>query len=82
MANESGTCRVCGCHGDCRLPDGEECVWFDAGRTVCSKVSCIRAYEARRKEAMRAARPRKLSSAEVHAQIAGRGRKAKKRRAA
>lgn len=71
-----GTCSVCGCHGDaCRLTDGDKCCWVNAARTVCSAPRCQGVYEARKKESARAARPRKLSSAEVHDRICGRRRR-------
>ncbi len=52
---QAGVCRHCGCRGDCRTRDGDECCWADAGRTVCSKGSCITA-ERRRLKAERQAK--------------------------
>ncbi len=83
MTIEPGRCRYCGCSGEsCKLADGELCCWADAARTVCSGPSCVRQYQARRREAQRAAKPRKLTPPEVHDLICGRRCKAKKRRAA
>jgi hypothetical protein len=42
----SGTCRVCGCHGDsCALREGggERCVWVDKLKTLCNSEACIAA---------------------------------------
>ena len=76
-------CRYCRCGGEsCGLPNGEKCCWYDKSRTVCSAPGCVRQYESGRREAQRAARPPRLSSADVNALIRGRGRKRKKGRAA
>jgi hypothetical protein len=37
----SGTCRVCGCHGDsCRISSDENCAWLDEMKTLCSNPKC------------------------------------------
>ncbi len=78
----SGTCRYCHCAGDsCGLPNGDRCSWYDDRRTVCNAPSCVRQFENKRRDAKRAAKPRRLSSADVHAMITGR-KKRKKGRAA
>jgi len=82
-----GVCRHCGCteSNPCRLQDGDTCFWDNRERTVCSNPSCRRAEGermARAKAAAKAARPRKLTSAEVHELIRSRGRSRKKGRAA
>jgi hypothetical protein len=71
-----GICRHCRCseNDPCRLCTGEPCSWADATRTVCNSPSCMKA-EAARKRLIAAARPRRLTSADVHARIRGRGRK-------
>jgi hypothetical protein len=83
---QPGVCRHCGCteNNACRLEDGEMCCWIDYSRLVCSNPKCMRA-EGARLAAARAARtmdrPKRLTPADVHAMIRGRGRR-KKRRAA
>ena len=76
MTMRAGVCRHCGCTEDnpCRLYTAEACSWADATRTVCNSPSCMKA-EAARKRSISAARPRRLTSADVHALIRGRGRK-------
>lgn len=75
VATSAGTCRHCGCTEDdpCRLYTGEPCSWADAARTVCSGPSCMKA-EAARKRSAKVARPKRLTSADVHALIRGGGR--------
>jgi hypothetical protein len=47
---EPGICRFCGCHGDeCRLGDGDCCVWLDAYRDTCNSPACVRELIRRRK---------------------------------
>lgn len=72
---EPGICRHCGCteSDPCRLSDGDSCSWADAARTVCNRPSCMKA-EAARKRSAKAARPKRLTSADVHALIRGRKR--------
>lgn len=44
----AGVCQYCSCHGEaCTLANGEKCVWYDAGRTVCNAPGCVRAALAR-----------------------------------
>lgn len=76
----TGQCRYCGCteSNPCKLQTGEECSWYDKVRTVCNGPSCVRQYEAERRQ--RRATKRKKTTAEVHAEIMQRGRR--KRRAA
>ena len=38
-------CRICGCQGDCRLFDGDECGWADKARTVCTSPACVKSWE-------------------------------------
>ena len=73
-----GVCRHCGCSesNPCRLADSGPCCWMDRKRDVCSNPSCVRA-EAARKRAVAASRPRRLTSADVHALIRGRKRSCK-----
>ncbi len=67
-----GVCRYCGCTADasCRLPSGEACCWMDSLRTLCSGPACLRAFyrEPKRKQ------PKRLTTADVHAQIRARKR--------
>jgi hypothetical protein len=76
IAIRAGICRHCGCTEDdpCRLYTGEPCSWADATRTVCNKPSCQNLEAARKRRAV-AARPKRLTPADVHALIRGRGRK-------
>lgn len=78
-----GICRRCGCSEDnpCRLADGEPCCWMDCARTLCNNPSCLTAESARRRLIV-ASRPRRLTSADVHDLIRGRGRKRSCRAAA
>jgi hypothetical protein len=75
----AGTCRHCGCTEEdpCRLNTGEPCSWADDTRTVCSRPSCMKA-EAARKRSAKAARPKRLTAADVHALIRGRKRSCRK----
>lgn len=76
-----GTCRYCNCteSNACKLEDGEPCCWVDRTRTVCSNPACVKAEGDRiRKvnadcEAQK--RARRLTSADVHRLITGRGRR-------
>lgn len=82
-AETTGRCRFCGCdpvEGPCRLPDGDECGWYDAARTVCSGPPCARAYERLRgiADAERKAAKRKRTPAEIHGLIRSRGRRKKR----
>lgn len=73
---EPGKCRYCG-HTESdprKLPDGDECSWLNAKRSVCNAPGCQRLYYAAM--AAQARRPR-LTSADVHKLIRGRGRKTK-----
>lgn len=84
---QPGVCRHCGCTEDnaCMTQTGEPCHWMNRERTVCSNSPCIIAEEARlarAKAAAQAAKPRRLTPAEVHQLIRNRGRKPKKGRAA
>lgn len=76
MTIRAGICRHCGCTEEraCRLYPGEPCNWIDNTRTVCSNPSCVKAEAARKRRAV-SARPKRLTSADVHALIRGRGRK-------
>ncbi len=75
-----GTCRYCGCteHTPCNVPpynEGDTCGWIEGTmRTVCNAPPCASAWLKMRR-AVAAARPRKLSSAEVHQRIMQRGRR-------
>jgi len=44
--HDPGVCRYCRCtEGNaCRLPDGDGCAWFDAGRTLCNSPVCLNQY--------------------------------------
>jgi hypothetical protein len=78
VAIAPGVCRHCGCSDSntCRLVDSESCCWMDRKRTVCSNPSCVKAEASRRRAAV-ACRPRRLTSADVHALIRGRKRSCK-----
>jgi hypothetical protein len=70
-------CRHCGCseNNPCRLCTGESCnLWTTRAGTVCSNPSCVKAEAARKRLAV-ASRPRRPTSADVHALIRSRGRK-------
>jgi hypothetical protein len=71
-----GICRHCGCSesNPCRLYCGEECCWTDRARNVCTNPVCVNA-EAARKRSIALSRPRRLTPAEMHDLIRGRGRK-------
>lgn len=45
-----GTCRHCGCTDGnrCALFNGDECVFIDRTRLVCSNPMCVKAEEARK----------------------------------
>lgn len=69
----AGVCHYCRCTEDnaCKLPNGDPCGWFVAGRNVCNAPACIRAFqgEVERMLAEMARRPRKRTPGEVHEQI-------------
>lgn len=75
-----GVCRHCHCTEDraCLLQTGggETCSWTDRTRLVCNAPACVKA-EAARVATVKASRPRRLSPAEVHQLIVGRGRKSR-----
>jgi hypothetical protein len=74
-AIQPGTCRFCGCTEDdpCSVPPygaGDTCAWLDAECTVCSNCAGAWAAKERAEQAARiAARPKKLTSWQVHEQI-------------
>lgn len=61
-----GVCRHCRCTetAPCMLSDGDGCSWTDRSRLVCNGPQCVKA-ETERKAKIEAARPRRLTSAEV-----------------
>jgi hypothetical protein len=73
-----GECRYCHCTevDPCTLSDGDTCSWANRERNVCTGDKCMRAYLAAGRKA-KANRPRKKSTAEVHALICGKRRKKK-----
>jgi hypothetical protein len=66
----AGTCRFCGCtpESPCRIRGGDNCVWMDDTRTVCTGEKCqIRYYaEMRRLEAEALHRTKKRTPARIH----------------
>ena len=77
MTIRAGVCRHCG-RGEGNLlrgPDGEEVGWTDAARTCCTYPSCVKAEASRKRRLVVASRLQRLTSADVHALIRGRGRK-------
>jgi len=76
MTIRATICRHCGCteNNPCRVYPGEPCNWMDNTRTVCSNPSCVNAEAARKRRAV-AAKPKRLTPADVHALIRSRGRK-------
>jgi len=61
-----GVCRHCRCTdtNPCLLSNSDTCCWVDRTRLVCSNPTCIKAEQARKAQ-IEAARPKRLSSAEV-----------------
>jgi hypothetical protein len=65
----AGQCRFCHCPGnDCKLPDGDLCIWLDATRTVCNGPACLRRHFAEEERAAAAAAKakRKPSPGTIH----------------
>ena len=55
----SGTCEVCGCHGDsCTLREGGRCVWMNSLRTLCNNPNCVIQAARQKKKYNRGARQR------------------------
>lgn len=77
-----GMCRHCRCTEDraCRLSDGDTCSWTDRTRLVCTNPLCVKAEQERLRK-IEAARPKRLSSAEVSNAIRHGNRKRKQRAA-
>jgi hypothetical protein len=78
-----GVCRYCSCSEEnpCRVApytEGDTCGWlYGTDRTVCTASPCIRAYKRAETARARLAKPpRRLNSAEIHALICKRKRRA------
>jgi hypothetical protein len=62
-AGQEPRCRYCGCTEDRRrtVPGGDTCVWYTAGRDVCSCPGCVTQFHiddvaARRKDFLKLGR--------------------------